>query len=518
MQKTLYIAVFFSGMASLALEFTASRLLERTFGSSNLVWACIIGLILIYLAVGYFLGGRWADRSPSFKTFFQILIWAAMTMAIIPIIARPVLLAASDAFDRLQFGALFGSFVAILILLVIPVTLLGTASPFAIRLAVHQMRAVGQVSGRMYAISTLGSFIGTFLPVLVLIPLIGTYRTILVFAGLLLLIGLGGLWVAAGWKSILVYLWSPVAVLAIAIWGLQGPERDTPGLVYETESAYNYIQVLQQPDEYRILRLNEGQGMHSVYHPTVLNYNGPWEMVLAAPFFNPSPYLPSQVKSMAIVGLAAGTTARQATAVYGPIPIDGFEIDPKVVDVGRKYFDMNEPNLNVIVEDGRWGLQQSRTRYQVISVDAYRPPYIPWHLTTREFFQIVHEHLTPDGVMAINVGRAPGDRRLIDDLAATIRTVFPSVYVVDLPQTFNSILYASVQPTQFSNFRANLASILARPGVHPLLKDVMTTVANNLQPQPVSGQVFTDDVAPIEWITNSMIANYILNGGVESLK
>jgi spermidine synthase len=518
MRKTLYIAVFFSGMASLALEFTASRLLERTFGSSNLVWASIIGLILIYLAVGYFLGGRWADRSPSFKTFFQILIWSALTMAIIPLIAHPVLQAASDAFDRLQFGILFGSFVAILVLLVIPVTLLGTASPFAIRLAVQQLRAVGQVSGRMYAVSTLGSFIGTFLPVLVLIPLIGTYRTILVFSGMLLLIGLAGLWIAAGWKSVLVYIWSPVVVAAIAIWGLQGPERNTPGLVYETESAYNYIQVLEQPNDYRILRLNEGQGMHSVYNPTVLNYSGPWEMVLAAPYFNPAPYQPQQVKSMAIVGLAAGTTARQATAVYGPIPIDGFEIDPKVVEVGRKYFDMNEPNLNVIVQDGRWGLEHSKTKYQVISVDAYRPPYIPWHLTTQEFFQIVHDHLTPDGVMAINVGRAPGDRRLIDDLAATIRTVFPSVYVVDLPQTFNSILYATVQPTLFSNFRTNLADLIARPDVHPLLKEVMTTVVNFLQPQPVSGQVFTDDIAPIEWITNSMVVNYILSGSVETLK
>ncbi len=108
-------------------------------------------------------------------------------------------------------------------------------------------------------------------------------------------------------------------MIIIAIWffGLSGPERNTPGMIYETESSYNYLQVLES-DDYRILRMNEGQGMHSVYHPNVLNYYGPWEMVLAAPYFNPAPYLPRQVKSMAIVGLAAGTTARQATAVYGP--------------------------------------------------------------------------------------------------------------------------------------------------------------------------------------------------------
>ena len=159
-------------------------------------------------------------------------------------------------------------------------------------------------------------------------------------------------------------------------------------MVYETESDYNYLQVLES-NQYRILRMNEGQGMHSVYHPTVLNYYGPWEMVLVAPYFNQAPFSPDRVKRIAIVGLAAGTTARQATAVYGPVPIDGYEIDQKVVDIGRRYFEMNEPNLNVIVQDGRWGLEHSQNRYQIISVDAYRPPYIPWHLTTREFFQIV---------------------------------------------------------------------------------------------------------------------------------
>ncbi len=518
MRKTLYVAVFFSGMASLALEFTASRLLERTFGSSNLVWASIIGLILIYLAVGYFLGGWWADRSASFKTFFQILIWASISMAIIPLLARPVLQAASNAFDQLEFGVLFGSFVAILILLVIPVILLGTASPFAIRLAVQQLRAVGQVSGRIYAVSTLGSVIGTFLPVLVLIPLIGTYRTILVFSAVLLLVGLAGLWATSGLKIALAYLWTPLVILAIAIWGLSGPERTTPGLVYETESSYNYIQVLENSNGYRFLRLNEGQGIHSEYSPTTLDYAGPWEMVLAAPYFDAPPYVPGQVKSMAIVGLAAGTTARQATAVYGPIPIDGYEIDRKVVAVGRQYFDMNEPNLNVIVQDGRWGLEHSPNKYQIISVDAYRPPYIPWQLTTQEFFHIVYDHLAPGGVMSINVGRAPNDRRLINALASTIQTVFPSVYVVDLPQTFNSIIYATAQPTSLGNFRANLALLENRPDVHPLLKTVMARVVDNIQPPPPPGPIFTDDRAPVEWITNAMVVNYILSGNVEDMK
>ncbi len=517
MRNYLFATVFISGMTSLAVEMAASRLLGNVFGTSNLVWASIIGLILIYLAVGYFLGGYWVDRDPSFRTFYRIQLWAALALAIVPLVARPVLRIAADAFDQLQLGVLFGSFSAVLILLIIPITLLGTVSPFAIRLAVQDANLIGSTSGKIYAISTLGSFLGTFLPVLVLIPTIGTYRTFLFFSGTLLVVALVGLWLAAGWRGVLPYLWMPLLVGVLAWQGLPGSDKDTHGQIYETESAYNYIQVLQE-GEYRYLRLNEGQGIHSVYHPSELNYAGPWQQVLAAPYFNPAPYDPSTVKSLAIVGLAAGTTARQAVAAYPGIEIDGFEIDPKIVAVGRNYFGMNLPGLNVIIQDGRWGLAHSTRRYQIISVDAYRPPYIPYQMTTREFFEIAHQHLSQDGVLVINVGRAPNDRRLIEALCATIRAVFPSVYVVDVPNSFNSILYATVQPTQFENLVTNLGYLANRGDTHPLLLNSVTTAIVNRQPAPEGGEVFTDDLAPIEWITNNMVLRFIFSDEVESVQ
>ena len=169
------------------------------------------------------------------------------------------------------------------------------------------------------------------------------------------------------------------------------------------------------------------------------------------------------MRRIAILGLAAGTTARQAAAVFPNVTIDGYEIDPKIVRVGRKYFDMNLPNLNVIIQDGRWGLDNSPNKYDLICVDAYRPPYIPPHLTTREFFQIAADHLNPDGALVINVGRAPGDRRLIDGLATTIGTIFPSIYVMDIPNTFNSMLYATLQPTPLEDLQANLTALVTNP-------------------------------------------------------
>jgi predicted membrane-bound spermidine synthase len=517
-RPVLFTAVFFSGMASLAVEMAASRLIGNYFGTSNVVWASIIGLILIYLTAGYFLGGYWADRSPHYRTFFQILAWGAFTVGLIPLVARPVLRFAAAAFDQLQMGVLFGSIVVVMILFIIPITLLGTASPFAIRLAIQDPASAGRASGQIYGVSTLGSFLGTFLPTLVLIPIVGTYRTFLVISALLVVIALACLWRTAGWKIAALYLWMPLVIATLGILGLPGTDKAPDGLIYEGESAYNYIQVLAIGD-YHVLRLNEGQGMHSMYHPTQLGFNGPWEQVLAGPFFNPAPYDPAQVKSIAIVGLAAGTTARQATAVFGPgVAIDGIEIDPKIVEVGRKYFDMNEPNLNVIEQDGRWGLAHSNKHYNIISVDAYRPPYIPWHLTTREFFQDAYKHLTPDGVLVINVGRAPGDRRLIDAFSSTIGSVFSSVFVMDIPGTFNSIVYATVQPCDPANLDANLVYLNSRGDAHPLLLYSIQTALANLQPAVTSGQVFTDDLAPIEWITNSMIMNFFLSGDVEKLE
>jgi hypothetical protein len=173
----LFVITFLSGMTSLAVEFAASRLLGNVFGTSNIVWASIIGLILIYLTLGYWLGGRLADRSPKIETLLLILIWAGFTIGLVPIISRPVLSISANAFDQLEIPVLFGSFAAVLILFSVPVSLLGVASPFVIKLLLTDTGTTGGVAGKISAVSTLGSFLGTFITVIVLIPLIGTYRT-----------------------------------------------------------------------------------------------------------------------------------------------------------------------------------------------------------------------------------------------------------------------------------------------------------------------------------------------------
>lgn len=507
--KYILFTVFISGLTTLGLEMAASRLLGNVFGSSNLVWASIIGLILIYLTLGYWLGGKWADNKPDPVIFYQILVWTGISIAVIPLISQPILRFAADAFDQLRLGVMLGSFISVIILFILPMTLLGTASPFAIRLSINDARSSGKISGSIYAISTVGSFIGTFLTTLLLIPLIGTYRTYMFYSVLLSLIAVIGLLLHSKKRKHLLYLIPLSVIILLLALGKQGSIKQTTGQVYESESEYNYIQVIEN-DGYTMLRLNEGQGIHSIYKPDVNNFYGPWEQFLAAPFFNQPPYDIDEIESIAIVGLAAGTTAHAATIAYGNIPIDGFEIDPKIIEVGKQFFNMNEPSLTAYPQDGRWGLVHSPRLYSIIAVDAYRPPYIPWHLTTREFFLEASERLLEDGVLVINVGRASADRRLIEDMSATLGSVFPSIYVMDIPNTFNSMIFATKTETKSDNLLANLVSLSSDEDSSQLLIETLQITAANLKETPTNGKIYTDDIAPIELITNDMVLRYLL--------
>jgi len=515
----MYIAVFCAGLVSLAIEVSASRLLSNYFGSSNLIWACIIGSILIYMAIGSIVGGKWVDRSPKPELFYGILTWGAFSTGLIPCIAKPILRAASVAMDHLEIGSLILAFVVVLILFSIPMILLSMTSPFAIRLLLGETRSSGNVSGKVYAISTAGSFIGTFLPVLVLIPTLGTYKNFLILSFFLLTIGLWGLLkTELGFKKVLLrYSWMPL-VIAISAWfGLRGNDKIATGLIYEDESQYNYIQV-QQINGFTLLRLNEGQGFHSIYHPDTLDYEGAWQQVMAAPFFNAPPYTPENIRSIAILGLAGGTSARQAASVFPNSQIDGFEIDETVIAVGYDYFEMDIPNLTVYAQDARLGLRSMQKRYQLISIDAYRPPYIPAHLITVEFFQEVSDHLTEDGVLVLNVAQIGGDRRLVDAFTITLSQVFPSVYTSDVPNTFNTMVYATRSTTDVQNLYTNYLLLDESGDFSALLRETLETTILNLKPLAESDLVFTDDRAPIENLVNSMLIDFYRTGGIENLQ
>ena len=494
----LIVLVFVSGMTSLALEMCASRLLGAYFGTSLYIWASLIGLILVYLTVGYFIGGRLADRYPSEEALCTITAMAALSTSILPFVSQSILTWSITGLAQVSVSIFLSSLLGTILLFAVPVTLLGLVSPFAIRLATKDIVQSGRVSGSLYAISTCGSILGAFLPVLWLIPTFGVRRTLLIFGALLFAASLWGLRLR----------WRPAfALVLLALVLPLGPLKDIPYLIYEQESLYNYIQVTQQPDGTRQLILNEGQAIHSIYYPnpdTVLT-GWYWDYFLAAPYFNAG-FKPQKLHRVGIIGLAAGTIAHQFTKVYGPVPIDGVEIDPAIVNVGRKYFDMNEANLHVYVQDGRTFLETTAARYDLVAIDAFQQPYIPFQLTTREFFTTIRSHLSSTGVVVLNTAHTTHDYRLVQAFINTMSQVFPSVYTLNVPGTFNTEVMATVQPTSISTFRANLAQFAPT--------SVMGQVASEVSPVVREGHadrgiVFTDDRAPIEQITDQLLLSYI---------
>ncbi len=506
--RLLLALVFTGGFSSLAIELAGSRLLAPYFGTSLYIWAVLIGLVLLYLTAGYFIGGRLGDRKPSPSILFQLTAWAGFLTGLIPLAARPILRLSSEGFANLDAGVFLGSLFGVVLLFAAPVTLLGCVSPFAIRLAIRDVRLAGSTAGATYALSTCGSILGALVPVFILVPNIGTPRTFYLLSLALLGLSALGLWGRRNWYASLLL---PIACLAVL------PEsvlRPAPfgRLVAATESAYYYIQVVQQDTPtgpQNNLILDEGHAVHSIYNPGALLTGGPWDYFMVAPYFN-SDLRPADVRSAAIIGLAAGTVARDLTAVYGPIPIDGVEIDSKIIDIGRRYFDMNEPNLNAIAQDGRYYITTSPKKYDLIGIDAYRQPYIPFHLTTRQFFQQVRDHLTPKGVAVINAGRTETDYRLVNVIASTMKAVYPNVYVIDLPKPqINSIIVGTNQPTQLGNFAANAAAF-----TNPELRQVASTALSQGRVWEVTDAplVFTDDWAPVEKVIDEIILGYARSG------
>src|SRR5213593_2410129 len=250
--------VFISGMASLGVEFGASRLLAPYFGTSLYVWGVLIGLILIYLSAGYVIGGRLADRYPREEVLYQITAWAGLWIGIIPLVSYPILLISQQGFKELSVGLVAGTLLAVVVLFAAPVILLGCVSPFAIRLLLRDVETGGNTAGRVYALSTAGSILGTFLPVFWFIPSYGTRPTLEGFGLVLVAVSALALWPRRK-------LYAAFAVAVLLAWillpsGIKPPQVGT--LLYEKESAYNYIQVVKV-DTTTELILNEGLGIHS---------------------------------------------------------------------------------------------------------------------------------------------------------------------------------------------------------------------------------------------------------------
>lgn len=499
--------VFVGGLVSIGAEICATNLIAPYFGESTFIWATVIGLTLTFLAVGYHLGGKIADRHPHLTLLYLTGAVAAIAVGLLPYAAQPILSRSLTAFADYNVGAFYGALVGILFLLAIPITLLGFVSPFAVRLTIDAVDNSGGIAGSIYALGTIGSIAGSFLPVLLLVPWIGTKRTFLVLSLLLLVPSLVGLISRRSWRSAIAATVLTIGMVVANSYVSNQPIRASQRgeIIYETESSDNYIQVTQDGTQ-TLLWLNDGHAIHSIYDPASLLTGGPWDYFMIGPLFVEQPQ-PITIGNALIIGLGGGTTAKQLTVGYGPIPIDGVEIDPEIVRVGRDYFDMNEPNLHVIVQDGRYVLRTTETQYDLIAVDAYEQPYIPFQLTTREFFSEVSTALTPTGTAVMNVGRTSTDYRLVDAMSSTMKSVFRYVYVVDTDRYTNSMVIGTNAPGGILVFSENVAAAVDGP-IRTVGETAIAT--GNIREVTEVDQVFTDDHAPVQHVVDAMIINAAL--------
>jgi spermidine synthase len=488
------LIVFVVGSASLGSEIAAARLLAPYFGASTTVWANTIATVLVALSAGYWLGGRLADRHPLHRHMCALVLGAAVGLAAVPFVARPFLDAAVSALSSISAGAFLGSLLGVLVLVAGPVLLLGAVAPYAIRLSLKEVATSGTTAGRLYAISTAGSLVGTFVAALLLIPFAGTRRTFLIFAFALALVA------ALGMRRRWLLVPLAIAVLVALPPGKIKPSAANGGrVVYETDTQYQYARVVQAPDGTRALELNEGLARHSLYRPGSYLTGDYWDGFLVAP----RTALHAPPRRIAILGNAGGTTARAYGHYFPATAIDAVEIDSRVTQIGRRYFDMRAPHLRTFAEDARPFLRRTGERYDAIFVDAYRQPYIPFYLATSEFFRLCRERLLPGGVVVINVGHPAGEDQLERDLTRTLGTSFRYV-LRDPTERTNTLLIASTAPASAETLRLQTSS---------LPRDLRPLAASSRIQAPLTGgDTFTDDRAPVEWLIDASIVKYAADG------
>jgi spermidine synthase len=346
------------------------------------------------------------------------------------------------------------------------------------------------VAGRLYALSTAGSLLGTFLSALVAIPALGTQRTLLLCALVLALSG----------SLLLGARWLLVALAVAALLALPpGAVKAAAGVIHEEESLYQFVQVRER-DGVRRLYLNEGVAVHSIWRADAVLTGGVWDAFLVVPLLLDRP-----PERLAVLGNAGGTVARAFGVHWPQVAIDGVEIDPAVTDAGYRFFGMGEnPRLETHDADARPFLRRTDERYDLVYVDAYHQPYVPFYLATREFFELVRERLRPGGLVALNVATVPDDRRLVEELSRTLATVFPEVRVWPVLR-FNHVVVGLTERGG-GGLRPD-----APPGTLGQLAELLEAQLG--EPVAPSGDPWTDDRAPVEWLTDRMIVSYAARGG-----
>ena len=505
--KFLYATEFFAGMSVMAVELGASRLLAPYFSSSQIVWTIIIGTIMIAMALGNVYGGRVADKNSNPSLLYRRIIFSALWIAAIPVFGKYFIIFLSGilivAIDENLL--IWSAFLSCITIFAVPLFLLGTVTPCLVKYATNNLEDNGKIVGNLGAFQTIGSIIGTFLPTFITIPAVGTAITFLIFSGILFAIGAIYFIGTQSKKSFIII--SAIIFIFCSIFG----SNDSfafwkKNLTYEGESIYNYLQIYDTPRS-TILSTNVLFGVQSIKMKDKNLTEMYYDYALAAPVLKDK----SDLKIL-ILGNGAGTFAEKCLQYFPDAEITGVEIDEKITELARKYFDLPQ-KIPVTTYDGRAFLQADKNFYDVILIDAYQDITIPFQMSSTEFFKLVCEHLNFGGIMVLNMNLRVEEVGGINDyICDTVAENFADVRTIDAEKGTNRILFASADEKILDEL-SNCAEKLN----DKKLSELMKKISINWQKKLCGKYILTDDNAPVE-VLGMRAIDKIIQGKLKSYK
>jgi spermidine synthase len=469
--KSLLVTAFTTGTILMALEMTGSRILAPYFGNTIYVWTNLIGIILLSLSVGYYIGGKLADRYNSYKLLYMIIFSASVYILLSLFFYKPLLSNLSS------LGQLYGSILSTISLFAVPMVLLSMVPPFIIKF-MSKVTNVGTSVGLVNSISTIGNIFGVFFSTFVTIPHLGTKLTLHFCFITLLLISVIFLSLI-NWRFIFLSL-------SILLLLLTPSYSIGHSIIYQDESLYSQITIKNESNKLTLYLDDEAQ---SVYNMETYFTGYYFEHFLTLPLINPT-------DDLLILGLGAGTSVDQFEFYYPEMNIDAVEIDKKVVDTSSKYFNLKETDkVKIYIDDARPFLSDLNKKYGIVEIDIFaRSPYIPFYVATKEFFTLVSNSLTDTGVGGMNI-LAPGeDKELLKTMEQTMLDVFPTVIEIYV-NGYNYVVMFSKEDLSLAELKSRLNSEN---------KDIQMLI-DSLKLKKIekddSIQILTDDKAPIELLT-----------------
>lgn len=477
----LYFTCFSTGAIILILEILGFRLFAPYFGNSIYVSGSLIGVILGTLSAGYYFGGKVADKHPRERVLYYLIFFSGIYLSGIYLSYNAIL----KYFQgwSLTFGTVFST-VAVF---GVPMILLSTVSPYLIKLLAHEDK-LGQSSGNIFSISTIGSISGSFLATFFLLPFLGSKITlVLCILSLLVLATLGLAKSKPKNYALLIF-----ALLLIAPPYTPAEEN----LIHETESSYNLIRIYEEEGMLSMV-LNSPQWRQS-YKPDVKDLKKTYRE-----YFLLAPYLAS-VNSVLVLGMSAGASVQEFKYFYN-VSIDAVEIDPKVVELAEIYFDVKEDkHLRIYTADAKNFVKSSADQYDFIEIDLFQGgPEMPFYVATEEFFSQVFERTTNQGIVMMNVlgeYNNPQNEELVRTIANTFSKVYSNVFL--LPLQGNSILIATKEKTTLPQLKEKLQSVKT----NELMFFAKIMEKNLVAHMPNQNkEIFSDDKAPVELIIHRIL-------------